>query len=58
MTKQTHGGKRPNAGRKPLPKKIRKVKVSITLTPDHHRKTIKNRSGVIETALNEHFNRL
>ena len=50
-----HGGKRKGAGRKKLPASVKRVKVAITLSPVNFKKTSKNRSAVIETALNQYF---
>ena len=31
----THGGRRPGAGRKPLPSGVKRQSLTVTITPDH-----------------------
>lgn len=52
--KNTKGGKRNGAGRKPLGDKKR-VKTAITMTPEHFRKTAGKRSFLIEQGLKKIF---
>jgi hypothetical protein len=42
-------------GRPTLPAAKKRVKVTITLTPEHHAKTARNRSRIITEALKEFF---
>lgn len=42
-------------GRPPIPASEKRVKVAITLTPEHHAKTQRNRSKIITEALEEFF---
>jgi hypothetical protein len=42
-------------GRPTLDPQKKRVKVAITLTPEHHAKTARNRSKIITEALKEFF---
>jgi hypothetical protein len=42
-------------GRPRIPAAEKRVKVAITLTPEHHQKTARNRSRIIAEALKEFF---
>jgi hypothetical protein len=42
-------------GRPRIPASEKRVKVAITLTPEHHAKTARNRSRIITEALKEFF---
>lgn len=47
-----HGGPRPGSGRPKLPKGEKRLKVAITMTPEHYKATAGgNRSAIIEQAL-------
>lgn len=45
----------PRKGRPTLPATQKRVKVAITLTPEHHAKTQRNRSKIITEALRLYF---
>lgn len=50
-TKPTRGGSRPGSGAPKKPPGEKRVKVAISMRPDLHKFTEKNRSAIIEEAL-------
>lgn len=55
VKKENRGGKRAGAGRKKLPTNLKKINVCISLSPINHKRTKKNRSEIIENALNNYL---
>lgn len=45
-------------GRPRIPASEKRVKVAITMTPEHHAKTQRNRSKIITEALKEFFEKI
>jgi hypothetical protein len=55
MNNKQRGGPRIGSGRPKLPKREKRVKVAITLSPAHYIATAGDRSRIIDQALTEYF---